>query len=458
MTGTPEEKSLKGLFIRTYGCQMNVYDSERIRDVLRPLGYAPVDAPEAADLVVVNTCHIREKATEKVYSELGQLKRMKEASGGRMTIAVAGCVAQAEGEELIRRQPAVDLVLGPQAYHKLPEMIARASRAIGDRLETEFDTIEKFDALPKTREADGPTAFVSVQEGCDKFCTFCVVPYTRGAEISRRVDDIVFESRSLASQGVREITLLGQNVNAFHGPAPVIEGGDDWTLGQLCRHLSKIGGIERIRYTTSHPRDMDDDLIAAHGDTPALMPFLHLPVQSGSDRILKSMNRGHTADHYRDIIARVRKARPDIAIASDFIVGFPGESDADFEATMQLVRDIGYAIAYSFKYSSRPGTPAAEMHGHLSEAVKDERLQALQALLREQQTEFNASQIGKSLPVLVTGKGRNAGQMHGRSPYLQAVHFEGPEGLNGKIVHVKIVGASLNSLTGELMRVPEAAL
>ncbi|AXE65851.1 tRNA (N6-isopentenyl adenosine(37)-C2)-methylthiotransferase MiaB [Hyphomonas sp. CACIAM 19H1] len=458
MTGTPEEKSLKGLFIRTYGCQMNVYDSERIRDVLRPLGYAPVEAPEAADLVVVNTCHIREKATEKVYSELGQLKRMKEASGGRMTIAVAGCVAQAEGEELIRRQPAVDLVLGPQAYHKLPEMIARASRAIGDRLETEFDTIEKFDALPKTREVDGPTAFVSVQEGCDKFCTFCVVPYTRGAEISRRVDDIVFETRSLASQGVREITLLGQNVNAFHGPAPVIEGGDDWTLGQLCRHLSKIGGIERIRYTTSHPRDMDDDLISAHGDTPALMPFLHLPVQSGSDRILKAMNRGHTADHYRDIIARVRQARPDIAVASDFIVGFPGESDADFEATMQLVRDIGYAIAYSFKYSSRPGTPAAEMHGHLSEVVKDERLQALQGLLREQQTEFNASQIGKSLPVLVTGKGRNPGQMHGRSPYLQAVHFEGPESLNGKIVDVKIVGASLNSLTGELMRVPEAVL
>ncbi|MFN4184586.1 MAG: tRNA (N6-isopentenyl adenosine(37)-C2)-methylthiotransferase MiaB [Hyphomonas sp.] len=449
---------MKGLFIRTYGCQMNVYDSERIRDVLRPLGYAPVDSPESADLVVVNTCHIREKATEKVYSELGQLKRMKEASGGRMTIAVAGCVAQAEGEELIRRQPAVDLVLGPQAYHKLPEMIARASRAIGDRLETEFDTVEKFDALPKTREADGPAAFVSVQEGCDKFCTFCVVPYTRGAEMSRRVDDIVFETRSLASQGVREITLLGQNVNAFHGPAPALEGGEDWTLGQLCRHLSKIGGIERIRYTTSHPRDMDDDLIAAHGDTPALMPFLHLPVQSGSDRILKAMNRGHTADHYRDIIARVRKARPDIAIASDFIVGFPDESDADFEATMQLVRDIGYAIAYSFKYSSRPGTPAAEMHGHLPEPVKDERLQALQALLRTQQTEFNASQIGKTLPVLVTGKGRNEGQMHGRSPYLQAVHFDGPETLNGQIVDVKIVGASLNSLAGELLRVAEAAL
>jgi tRNA-2-methylthio-N6-dimethylallyladenosine synthase len=458
MTGTPDEKPMKGLFIRTYGCQMNVYDSERIRDVLRPLGYAPVDGPESADLVVVNTCHIREKATEKVYSELGQLKRMKEASGGRMTIAVAGCVAQAEGEELIRRQPAVDLVLGPQAYHKLPEMIARASRAIGDRLETEFDTIEKFDALPKTREAEGPAAFVSVQEGCDKFCTFCVVPYTRGAEMSRRVDDIVLETRSLASQGVREITLLGQNVNAFHGPAPAIEGGEDWTLGQLCRHLARIGGIERIRYTTSHPRDMDDDLIAAHGDTPAMMPFLHLPVQSGSDRILKAMNRGHTADHYRDIIAKVRQARPDIAIASDFIVGFPGESDADFEATMQLVRDIGYAIAYSFKYSSRPGTPAAEMHGHVSEAVKDERLQALQALLRQQQTDFNAAQIGKTLPVLVTGKGRNAGQMHGRSPYLQAVHFDGPESLNGQIVDVKIVGASLNSLTGELVRVHEAAL
>ena len=458
MTGTPSDKPMKGLFIRTYGCQMNVYDSERIRDVLRPLGYAPVESPESADLVVVNTCHIREKATEKVYSELGQLKRMKEASGGRMTIAVAGCVAQAEGEELIRRQPAVDLVLGPQAYHKLPEMIARASRAIGDRLETEFDTVEKFDALPKTREADGPAAFVSVQEGCDKFCTFCVVPYTRGAEMSRRVDDIVFETRSLAAQGVREITLLGQNVNAFHGPAPVLEGGEDWTLGQLCRHLSKIGGIERIRYTTSHPRDMDDDLIAAHGDTPAMMPFLHLPVQSGSDRILKAMNRGHTADQYRDIIARVRDARPDIAIASDFIVGFPGESDADFEATMQLVRDIGYAIAYSFKYSSRPGTPAAEMHGHLPEAVKDERLQALQALLREQQTAFNAAQIGKTLPVLVTGKGRNAGQMHGRSPYLQAVHFNGAETLNGQIVDVKIVGASLNSLTGELVRVAEAAL
>ena len=457
MSAAPDAKPLKGLFIRTHGCQMNVYDSERIRDVLRPLGYAPVDAPEGAALVVINTCHIREKATEKVYSELGKLKRMKEASGGRMTIAVAGCVAQAEGAEIIRRQPAVDLVLGPQAYHKLPEMIARASRAVGDRLETEFDTVDKFDALPKTRDPDGPTAFVSVQEGCDKFCTFCVVPYTRGAEISRNVDDVVAEVRDLAGKGVREITLLGQNVNAFHGPAPRLEGGGDWTLGQLVRHLAKIGGIERIRYTTSHPRDMDDDLIAAHGDTPAMMPFLHLPVQSGSDRILKAMNRGHAADQCRDIVARVRAARPDIAIASDFIVGFPGETDADFEATMQLVRDIDYAIAYSFKYSSRPGTPAAEMALHVPEDVKDQRLQALQALLRDQQTAFNQAQIGRTIPVLVTGKGRNEGQMHGRSPYLQAVHFDGTDAQLNQLVDLKIVGASLNSLTGELVRVREPA-
>ncbi len=457
MTAAPDAKPLKGLFISTYGCQMNVYDSERIRDVLKPLGYAPVDAPEGADLVVINTCHIREKATEKVYSELGKLKQMKLASGGRMTIAVAGCVAQAEGAEIIRRQPAVDLVLGPQAYHKLPEMIARASRAVGDRLETGFDTVEKFDALPKTRDPDGPTAFVSVQEGCDKFCTFCVVPYTRGAEMSRSVDDIVSEVRDLAAKGVRDVTLLGQNVNAFHGAPPRIEGGADWTLGRLVRYIAKIGGIDRIRYTTSHPRDMDDDLIAAHGDTPAMMPFLHLPVQAGSDRILKAMNRGHSADQYRDIIARVRAARPDIAIATDFIVGFPGESDADFEATMQLARDIDYAIAYSFKYSARPGTPATEMHGHVSEAVKDERLQALQALLRDQQTAFNRSQVGKTLPVLVTGRGRIPGQMHGRSPYLQSVHFEAPDTLVNSIVDVKIVSATMSSLTGEPLRVCETA-
>lgn len=453
-TSRPEPKRL---FIKTYGCQMNVYDSERMRDVLRPLGYQPVDGPETADLVVLNTCHIREKATEKVYSELGQIKKMKEASGGKMTIAVAGCVAQAEGAEIMRRQPAVDLVLGPQAYHKLPEMVARASRAAGDRLETEFETLEKFDALPKQREADGPAAFLSVQEGCDKFCTFCVVPYTRGAELSRPVDDIVMEARSLAAQGVRDISLLGQNVNAWHGAAPKLEGGGEWGLGQLARHLSKIGGIDRIRYTTSHPRDMDDDLIAAHGEVPELMPFLHLPVQSGSDRILKAMNRGHTAEHYLNIMRRMRDARPDMALASDFIVGFPGESDQDFEDTMNLVREVGYAIAYSFKYSPRPGTPAADMFGHVPEEVKDERLQRLQALLKQQQTEFNASKVGETLPVLVTGKGKMPGQAHGRSPWMQAVHFDAPESLVGQIVDVKIVGSTMSSLTGEYAHAVEAA-
>ncbi len=451
------ETTPKRLFIKTYGCQMNVYDSERMRDVLRPLGYAATETPSDADLVVLNTCHIREKATEKVYSELGQLKKMKQASGGKMTIAVAGCVAQAEGAEIMRRQPAVDLVLGPQAYHKLPEMVARASRAAGDRLETEFETLEKFDALPKAREADGPTAFLSVQEGCDKFCTFCVVPYTRGAELSRPVDDIMVEARSLASQGVRDISLLGQNVNAFHGAAPAIEGGEEWTLGRLARHLAKVGGIDRIRYTTSHPRDMDDDLVAAHGDTPEIMPFLHLPVQSGSDTILKAMNRGHTAERYLEIMRGVRAARPDIALASDFIVGFPGERDEDFEATMDLVREVNYSIAYSFKYSPRPGTPAADMFGQVPEEVKDERLQRLQALLREQQTTFNASKIGETLPVLVTGRGRMDGQIHGRSPYMQSVHFDGPAALIGEIVNVRIEGASLNSLSGVLPDASEAA-
>lgn len=450
MSDTGPETNTKSVFIKTYGCQMNVYDSERMKDVLAPIGYAPTDSPEGADLVVLNTCHIREKATEKVYSELGKIKKMKHAQGGKMTIAVAGCVAQAEGAEIMRRQPAVDLVLGPQAYHKLPEMIARVHRSTGERLETEFETLEKFDALPKTRQADGPMAFLSVQEGCDKFCTFCVVPYTRGAELSRPVDDITLEARNLASQGVREIQLLGQNVNAYHGAAPVIEAGDEWTLAQLVRHLSKIGGFDRIRYTTSHPRDMDDDLIAAHADTPELMPFLHLPVQSGSNNILKAMNRGHTREHYLDIMRRMKEARPDMALASDFIVGFPGESDKDFEDTMDLVREVGYAIAYSFKYSERPGTPAAEMFGQVPEDVKNERLQALQALLREQQTAFNASKIGETVPVLVTGTGRNEGQMHGRSSWLQAVHFDGAPDLVGQIIDVEIVGSSLNSLSGTL--------
>ncbi|MEM5515408.1 tRNA (N6-isopentenyl adenosine(37)-C2)-methylthiotransferase MiaB [Henriciella sp. AS95] len=457
MTSETSQTTPKRLFIKTYGCQMNVYDSERMRDVLRPLGYQPVDTAENADLVVLNTCHIREKATEKVYSELGQIKKMKVAAGGKMTIAVAGCVAQAEGAEIMRRQPAVDLVLGPQAYHKLPEMVARASRAVGERLETEFETLEKFDALPKTREAEGPTAFLSVQEGCDKFCTFCVVPYTRGAELSRPVDDIVFEARNLAAQGVREVTLLGQNVNAWHGAAPKLEGGSEWGLGQLARHIAKIGGIDRIRYSTSHPRDMDADLIAAHGDTPAMMPFMHLPVQSGSDRILKAMNRGHTAEHYLDIMRQLKAAQPDIALASDFIVGFPGESDQDFEDTMSLVREVNYAMAYSFKYSPRPGTPAADMFGHVPDEVATERLHRLQALLWEQQRAFNASKVGQTIPVLVTGKGRLDGQMHGRSPWQQAVHFDAPASTYGQIVDVKVVGATLNALAGELVHAVEAA-
>ncbi len=458
MTEATSTKPTKKVFIKTYGCQMNVYDSERMKDLLAPIGYASVDGPEGADLVVLNTCHIREKATEKVYSELGQIKKQKAKSGGKMIVAVAGCVAQAEGEEIMRRAPIVDLVLGPQAYHKLPEMIARVHRKTGERLETEFETLEKFDALPKTRSVDGPSAFLSIQEGCDKFCTFCVVPYTRGAELSRPVDDIVIEARSLASQGVREVNLLGQNVNAYHGAGPKLEAGDEWGLAQLIRHVAKVGGFDRIRYTTSHPRDMDDDLIAAHGDTPELMPFLHLPVQSGSNNILKAMNRGHTREHYLDIMARVKAARPDIGFASDFIVGFPGESEQDFEDTMDLVHDVNFCIAYSFKYSSRPGTPAAEMFGHVPEEVKTERLHRLQALLWEQQTAFNLSKIGQTVPVLVTGKARMPGQMAGRSPWLQSVYFDGDDSLNGQIVELKIDHATQNSISGQLLRVKEVAV
>lgn len=458
MTEPTPIKAPKKVFIKTYGCQMNVYDSERMKDVLAPIGYAASETAADADLVVLNTCHIREKATEKVYSELGQVKKMKAASGGKMIVAVAGCVAQAEGEEIMRRAPIVDLVLGPQAYHKLPEMIARVHRKTGERLETEFETLEKFDALPKTRSVDGPVAYLSVQEGCDKFCTFCVVPYTRGAELSRPVDDIIIEARSLASQGVREVQLLGQNVNAYHGAGPKVEGGDEWSLAKLIRHVAKVGGFDRIRYTTSHPRDMDDDLIAAHGDTPELMPFLHLPVQSGSNNILKAMNRGHTREHYLDVMRRVKAARPDIGFASDFIVGFPGESEQDFEDTMDLVREIGFCIAYSFKYSERPGTPASEMFGQVPDAVKTERLHRLQKLLWEQQTAFNMSKIGETVSVLVTGKGRMPGQMAGRSPWLQSVYFDGDESLHGQIVDLKINHATQNAISGDLVRVKETAL
>jgi tRNA-2-methylthio-N6-dimethylallyladenosine synthase len=442
--------STKTLFIQTYGCQMNVYDSERMTDILRPLGYRATDKPDEADLVVLNTCHIREKATEKVYSEIGRLKAHKDRlalDGKKMTIAIAGCVAQAQGEEIMRRAPSVDLVVGPQAYHKLPELIAQAARATGERLDTRFEAVEKFDALPSVRTPDGPTAFLSIQEGCDKFCTFCVVPYTRGAEFSRDVGSILHEAEGLARQGVRELTLLGQNVNAYHGQS----GKETWSLAQLARALAKIEGIERIRYTTSHPSDMSDDLIAAHGEVAELMPYLHLPVQSGSNKILKAMNRKHSVEAYLETIAAMRKARPDIALASDFIVGFPGETEQDFEDTMELVRAVGYAGAYSFKYSKRPGTPASDLPGQVPSDVADNRLQRLQALILEQQRDFNQTKLGQSFDVLFTGLGRNAGQILGRSPWLQSVHVEGPASLIGSLHRVRIIGLMSNSLTGVLV-------
>ena len=443
---TPEKR----LYIKTYGCQMNVYDSERMADVLVPLGYGVVDSPEGADLVVLNTCHIREKATEKVYSELGRLKELRKAQhqtgGSRLGIVVAGCVAQAEGEEIMRRQPAVDLVVGPQAYHRLPELIARAHRARGERLAVAFAPEEKFDALPSQRHPSGVTAFLTVQEGCDKFCTFCVVPYTRGGEWSRSPDAIEAEARALVRQGVREVTLLGQNVNAYAG-----EGG----LAALIRRLAKIPGMDRIRYTTSHPRDMDEALIAAHGEVEALMPYLHLPVQAGSDKVLRAMNRAYTSESYLRLIETIRRARPDIAISGDFIVGFPGEQESDFEATLQLVGEVGYARAFSFKYSRRPGTPAAAIPGQVAEAAKDERLHRLQALLDAQQTEFNTAQRGRTLPVLFEKAGRRSGQIVGRSPYLQPVHGAGPERLIGQIAPVRIEDASRVSLTGVLAEAEE---
>ena len=445
----------KRLYIKTYGCQMNVYDSERMADVLAPLGYGLTDDPATADLVVLNTCHIREKATEKVYSELGRIREMKDArraEGATMTIAVAGCVAQAEGEEIMRRQPAVDLVVGPQAYHQLPELIARSHRARGERLAADFAPEEKFDALTAERRPTGVTAFLTVQEGCDKFCTFCVVPYTRGGEWSRPAVDIEAEARSLAAQGVREVTLLGQNVNAYNGANSEGEG-----LAGLARRLAKIPGLDRIRYTTSHPRDMDDALIAAHAEVDALMPYLHLPVQSGSDRILKAMNRAHTAESYVRLIEKIRRARPDMAISGDFIVGFPGERDADFEATLQLIGEVGYASAFTFKYSRRPGTPAAAMPGQLAEAVKDERLARLNALLDEQARAFNQSQVSKVLPVLFERAGRHPGQLIGRSPYLQAVHATAPEQLIGQIVPIRIEAAARMSLSGVLAQALEPA-
>ena len=437
------------VFIKTYGCQMNVYDSARMADALAPLGFVQVDEVAAADLVILNTCHIREKAAEKVYSELGRLKPLKQRSakcGGPVILAVAGCVAQAEGAEILERAPFVDIVFGPQTYHRLPEMIARASRAAGAVLDTEFPTEAKFDQLPEAAPPRGVTAFLTVQEGCDKFCSFCVVPYTRGAEYSRPAADVVAEAKAYATAGVREITLLGQNVNCYHGEGP---DGREWGLGRLITALADVDGLERIRYTTSYPADMTDELIAAHRDVAKLMPYLHLPVQSGADRVLAAMRRRHSADDYRRIVERLRAARVDLALSSDFIVGFPGETDADFDATLALVRDVGFAQAYSFKYSPRPGTPAALMP-QSDQARADERLAVLQALLGEQQRAFNAACVGSIMPVLFDRPGRHPGQLTGRSPYMQPVHALVPEQAVGTIRAVRIDTASANSLAGIL--------
>ncbi|SON58202.1 (Dimethylallyl)adenosine tRNA methylthiotransferase MiaB [Hartmannibacter diazotrophicus] len=451
----------KSVYIKTYGCQMNVYDSDRMTDTLGTLGYIQTQEIESADLVILNTCHIREKAAEKVYSELGRIRLLKDErarEGREMLVGVAGCVAQAEGEEIIRRAPSVDMVFGPQSYHRLPDLIDKVRNPSEGRagvVETDFDVSDKFDELPApTRKAiatRGVTAFLTVQEGCDKFCTFCVVPYTRGAEVSRPVAKIVEEAERLAAGGVREITLLGQNVNAYHGEG---EDGNDVSLGQLLRRLAEIPGIERLRYTTSHPRDMDADLIAAHRDLPEVMPYLHLPVQSGSDRILDAMNRRHTREDYLKLVRRIRAARPDLALTSDFIVGFPGETDDDFEATLDLIREVGFAAAFSFKYSPRPGTPATTLKDQVDEAVKTERLARLQALLTGQQQAFSASMVGRTLDVLFEKPGRHAGQLIGRSPYLQSVVVEaGPERI-GTLAPVVIEKVGPNSLSGRLA-VPE---
>ncbi len=440
----------KRLFVRSWGCQMNVYDSARMADVLAPLGYAPVDVPEGADMIILNTCHIREKATDKLFSELGRLRLLKlakQAEGGEMVLAVAGCVAQAEGAEITARAPYVDIVLGPQSYHRLPEMVARAGRAAGAVIETEFPAEEKFDHLPEASAPQGVTGFLTIQEGCDKFCAFCVVPYTRGSEYSRAAAAVLAEARKLVGQGTREITLLGQNVNAYHGAGP---DGGEWGLARLLHALAEIPGLERLRYTTSHPRDMDAALIAAHRDIPAVMPFLHLPVQSGSDRVLEAMNRGHTGEDYLRLVERLRAARPDLALSTDIIVGHPGETEADHAATLALIRQVGFAQAFSFKYSPRPGTPAAGAPHRVDEATKDRRLQEVQALLREQAAEFNAGMTGQTIPVLFTGPGRKPGQLSGRTPWLQPVHVPGASCLVGTTQPVRIISGNPSSLAGEL--------
>ncbi|WP_299504161.1 tRNA (N6-isopentenyl adenosine(37)-C2)-methylthiotransferase MiaB [uncultured Roseobacter sp.] len=431
----------KKLFIKTYGCQMNAYDSERMAESLGGQGYVETQTAEEADMILLNTCHIREKAAEKVYSELGRLKALK-TENPDLKIGVTGCVAQAEGEEIMRRQPAVDLVVGPQSYHRLPQMEARV-RAGQTALDTDFPEEDKFETLKgRTKAARAPSAFLTVQEGCDKFCAFCVVPYTRGAEASRPVTRILDEARELVDRGVRELTLLGQNVNAYHGAGP--DGGEH-SLAQLIWALNDIDGLERIRFTTSHPNDMTDDLIEAHGSCDKLMPYLHLPVQSGSNRILKRMNRSHTAESYLRVIERIRAARPDILMSGDFIVGFPEETEEDFQATLDLIENVRYGYAYSFKYSTRPGTPAAE-RAQVDAEVADERLQRIQALITRQQQEIQDTMVGRDLHVLVEKPGRNPGQMVGKSEYLHAVHIENSDAAVGDIVPVRITEAKRNSL------------
>ena len=431
----------KKLFIKTYGCQMNVYDSERMAESLGGQGYVPTDTAEDADMILLNTCHIREKAAEKVYSELGRYRPLKDAKPD-LKIGVAGCVAQAEGAEIVARQPMVDLVVGPQSYHRLPELEAK-TRQGGRALDTDFPEEDKFEHLASRPKAKrGPTAFLTVQEGCDKFCAFCVVPYTRGAEVSRPADRVMGEARDLVERGVREITLLGQNVNAYHG--------HDRGLSGLIRDLAKVDGLERIRFTTSHPNDMDDDLIAAHGDCEKLMPYLHLPVQSGSDKILKLMNRKHTAESYVRLIERIRKARPDLLLSGDFIVGFPGETEEDFRDTLALVEEVGYGQAYSFKYSARPGTPAAE-RADVDAAEADERLQRLQALLSKQQKATQDAMVGRDVTVLFEKSGRLPGQMVGKSEYLHAVHVTSDAVSRGDLARVRIVESASNSLAGEVV-------
>ena len=432
----------KKLFIKTYGCQMNVYDSERMAEAMGAEGYVTTDVAEEADMVLLNTCHIREKAAEKVYSDLGRLRPLKLAKPD-LKIGVAGCVAQAEGAEILKRMPLVDLVVGPQSYHRLPAMVQAAAEG-RKAIDTDFPAEDKFDHLPDRPSAAGrPAAFLTVQEGCDKFCAFCVVPYTRGAEVSRPAGRILDEARKLVNKGVREITLLGQNVNGYHGEGD----GGDWGLARLVRALARIDGLERIRYTTSHPNDMDDDLIAAHGEEPKLMPYLHLPVQSGSDRILKAMNRRHKAEDYLRLIEKIRAARPDMMMSGDFIVGFPGETDEDFAQTMSLVRAVNYGMAYSFKYSARPGTPAAERKP-VEASVADARLQELQALITAQQRAAQEGMVGRTVKVLIEKPGRLAGQMVGKSDYLHAVHVNEAHAVAGEILPVRITASSTNSLAG----------